>query len=337
MEIPFDTIIDAEFTNTAPGTGLASFLLSQPPLFFLEHVSSPRPDGSTVRLWKTCSDWTEGHQASQVLRHDLIGSAAQLSHFLDMLRAGVRSDMSTRAASSYRTAPAPPTETPRPNPAMALPLPPTTGLAGTNLSGPGYHYNGSTTLPPSLGRNDVSRKRLSHTGAGLATQSSDNHNQSSALSHGVPILESFPHQPSYAAESPRRTLASASSSSSFDTHMFNNHAPETHDIGHNGRRPSRDNHLNSAIPLSHDSASRTYPTISNTFYDETSSMMSHTYPTRQSYGQSETSPPLLTTPYHPPPHILGNVSSRPSDYMVSASTPVVSGLPSIAVYEDHYR
>src|SRR5271154_3003861 len=45
MEIPFDTILDTEFANAAPGSGLASFTLSQPPIFYLENISSPRSDG----------------------------------------------------------------------------------------------------------------------------------------------------------------------------------------------------------------------------------------------------------------------------------------------------
>ncbi|KAI0048981.1 homeobox-domain-containing protein, partial [Auriscalpium vulgare] len=77
MEIPFDIIVDTEFTNAAPGMGLATFFLSQPPAFFLEDVPA---DGT--RAWKRCADWTEGMQATKVLRHDLIGSAVQLAHVL---------------------------------------------------------------------------------------------------------------------------------------------------------------------------------------------------------------------------------------------------------------
>ncbi|KAH8117738.1 hypothetical protein DFH11DRAFT_855113 [Phellopilus nigrolimitatus] len=94
MEIPFETITHTEFRNAAPGEGLASFHLSQPPIFFLEHVTSPRLGGglgggfggAMTKIWKKCSDWTENTQASQVLRHDLIGSAVQLAHVLNDLR-----------------------------------------------------------------------------------------------------------------------------------------------------------------------------------------------------------------------------------------------------------
>ncbi|KAJ6577244.1 hypothetical protein B0H19DRAFT_930868, partial [Mycena capillaripes] len=82
MEIPFDTIVDTEFTNASPSsTGLASFVLSRPPVFYLESTCE---DGSP-RHWKRCTDWTEGHQASHVLRHDLIGSAVPLVHLLQSL------------------------------------------------------------------------------------------------------------------------------------------------------------------------------------------------------------------------------------------------------------
>ncbi|EIW84137.1 homeobox-domain-containing protein, partial [Coniophora puteana RWD-64-598 SS2] len=85
MEIPFDIIADTEFTNAAPGSGLATFLLSQPPNFYLESLS---PSGQgPIRHWKKCADWTEGQQATQVLRHDLIGSAVQLAHVLRHLNA----------------------------------------------------------------------------------------------------------------------------------------------------------------------------------------------------------------------------------------------------------
>ncbi|KAI0310791.1 homeobox domain-containing protein, partial [Amylostereum chailletii] len=86
MEIPFETVLETEFTNAAPGQGRASFRLSQPPQFFLEDVASAmsadpahRPPG---RTWRRCADWTEHAQATNVLQHDLVGAAAQLAHVL---------------------------------------------------------------------------------------------------------------------------------------------------------------------------------------------------------------------------------------------------------------
>ena len=89
MEIPFDIIADTEFTNAAPGSGLASFVLARPPTFYLETLSPPTPAQGTepMRHWKQCADWTEGQQATKVLRHELVGSAVQLAHVLRHLNA----------------------------------------------------------------------------------------------------------------------------------------------------------------------------------------------------------------------------------------------------------
>ncbi|THH16672.1 hypothetical protein EW146_g4024 [Bondarzewia mesenterica] len=88
MEIPFDSILSTEFVNAAPGSGLATFVLTQPPLFYLENIGSPRSDGrGAVRAWKRCADWTEGMQATKVLRHKLVGPAVQLAHILNSFQA----------------------------------------------------------------------------------------------------------------------------------------------------------------------------------------------------------------------------------------------------------
>ncbi|KAL4066766.1 hypothetical protein V8B97DRAFT_1659865 [Scleroderma yunnanense] len=89
MEVPFDIIADTEFTNAAPGSGLVSFLLARPPTFYLETLSPPTPAQGTepIRHWKQCADWTEGQQATKILRHDLVGSAVQLAHVLRHLNA----------------------------------------------------------------------------------------------------------------------------------------------------------------------------------------------------------------------------------------------------------
>ncbi|KAH9972719.1 hypothetical protein BGW80DRAFT_1437428 [Lactifluus volemus] len=91
MEIPFGTIVDTEFVNAAPGSGLASFFLARPPLFYLEDLVAPPTGGPPVRTWKRCADWTEGMQASKVLRHDLVGSAVQLAHVIRNLQAALPS------------------------------------------------------------------------------------------------------------------------------------------------------------------------------------------------------------------------------------------------------
>ncbi|KIK63194.1 hypothetical protein GYMLUDRAFT_72414 [Collybiopsis luxurians FD-317 M1] len=86
MEIPFDKIIGTEFSHTSPGIAHAVFTLSEPPLFYLEHPMAPRLDGRLKLSWRRCSDWTEGAQATQVLRHDLLGAAPQLSHVVQRLK-----------------------------------------------------------------------------------------------------------------------------------------------------------------------------------------------------------------------------------------------------------
>jgi hypothetical protein len=333
MEIPYDAIIDAEFTNAAPGTGLASFLLSQPPLFFLEHVSSPSPDRPTVRQWRPCPDWTEGHQASQVLRHDLIGSAVQLSHFLRNLRAGSRPDIPLRPADSYRTVTSPPMEMPRPSPTMELPLPPMANLAGANLR---VHYQSDgADLPPSLGRRDLDRKRLSYS-SGMTNDSPDSFTNTTIQTppQSASASGSYAQHPSYAAVSQQGTPAS----SSFGSPMFNDYVPETHHVVHNGQHPTRDEY--SAIRISSGLPPRPYPVMNRPFYDEATHRLAPPYQPRRShsYDQNESSPPLLTTPYHPPAYVLENLSNGHSEpsHTGSPSLPITSGLPSIPVYADHY-
>lgn len=103
MEMAFDTIVETKFTNAAPGTGLASFVFSRPPSFYLETMTSPPLDGgASLRTWKRCADWTEGMQASKVLRHDLVGSAVQLAHVLRNLNANASGSEISLHPPSYR-------------------------------------------------------------------------------------------------------------------------------------------------------------------------------------------------------------------------------------------
>ncbi|KAJ7032478.1 hypothetical protein C8F04DRAFT_652630 [Mycena alexandri] len=109
MEIAYDSIIDTEFTHASPGsTGLASFVLSRPPVFYLE----TGPEDGSLRQWKRCTDWTEGHQASRVLRHDLIGSAVPLVHLLQSLQ--VTTEPSSPYSPYYLSEPTSPMEIPPP-------------------------------------------------------------------------------------------------------------------------------------------------------------------------------------------------------------------------------
>ena len=84
MEIPFEIITDATIDSVSPGMAVVCLTLSRPPSFFLESRASLGTDSpaSATRYWKPCSDWTEDMQASKVLRHELVGAAAQLSQDL---------------------------------------------------------------------------------------------------------------------------------------------------------------------------------------------------------------------------------------------------------------
>ncbi|KZT65862.1 homeobox-domain-containing protein [Daedalea quercina L-15889] len=79
MEVPFDIITDVTVDGISPGMAMVCLTLSRPPSFFLESGAPLGTDASTSKYWKPCSDWTEDMQASKVLRHELVGAAAQLS------------------------------------------------------------------------------------------------------------------------------------------------------------------------------------------------------------------------------------------------------------------
>jgi regulatory protein PHO2 len=96
MEIPFGIVVDTEFVSAAPGSALASFFLSQPPLFYLEDIVTDPAGGPPLRTWKRCADWTEGMQATKILRHDLVGSAVQLAYVLRNFQANPGSDIRLR-------------------------------------------------------------------------------------------------------------------------------------------------------------------------------------------------------------------------------------------------
>jgi regulatory protein PHO2 len=85
MVVPFDTILDTKLTAMPPGMGQASFILSQPPSFYMEALDP----GNTVvnKVWRRGADWTEGMQATKVLQHNLMGAAIQLGHVLRLIKA----------------------------------------------------------------------------------------------------------------------------------------------------------------------------------------------------------------------------------------------------------
>jgi regulatory protein PHO2 len=103
MEIPFSIVVETEFVNAAPGSGLASFFLSQPPLFYLEDIATDLAGRPPLRSWKRCADWTEGMQASKILRHDLVGSAVQLAYVLRNFQSAPGSDIRLRCPPHVRS------------------------------------------------------------------------------------------------------------------------------------------------------------------------------------------------------------------------------------------
>ncbi|KAJ1308019.1 hypothetical protein OPQ81_002090 [Rhizoctonia solani] len=76
MEIPISSVVNTDFTQTAqthPGHGIATFWLSEKPIFYME-------DAANGNTWQVCDDWTEGRQASHVMKHQLVGPSIQLGH-----------------------------------------------------------------------------------------------------------------------------------------------------------------------------------------------------------------------------------------------------------------
>ncbi|KAJ7219962.1 homeodomain transcription factor [Mycena pura] len=186
MEISLDTIVHAEFTHTSSGpTGLASFALSRPPLFYLESPS----DHGLSRQWKRSTDWTEGHQASQVLRHDLVGNATSLAFLVQSLQVG--------AEGSSPLTPYHPSEPPSP---MEIPLPPLSVIQRTEQQR--YSEECSLTRPRRrsyAAANDLShlvvaglshyRRELPHTAPPVSyTHTSYVQGPTSAPAHARPIL-----------------------------------------------------------------------------------------------------------------------------------------------------
>ncbi|KAK2463472.1 hypothetical protein APHAL10511_004558 [Amanita phalloides] len=70
MAIPFRKISRITFVDDKAGSAILSFHLSGPPHFYLYD--------NALCGWKSCSDWTEGCQATSILQHDLSGEALEL-------------------------------------------------------------------------------------------------------------------------------------------------------------------------------------------------------------------------------------------------------------------
>ncbi|KAJ3515411.1 hypothetical protein NMY22_g14459 [Coprinellus aureogranulatus] len=128
ISIPFDTIVNAEFElrslstppsastshstgqaqPTQPGLAIATIHLSRPPLFSFQtdivHPSGPGSSNVSIiaRRWHVCHDWTEGQQATHVLRHCLYGPPIPLRHFVNSLnRRLMQSGQATGGTSAW--------------------------------------------------------------------------------------------------------------------------------------------------------------------------------------------------------------------------------------------
>ena len=105
MEMPYDSISATEYADgPSLGQARAAFLLTRPPTFYRESTVATQTATGSTRTWQLCEDWTEGHQASSCLRHEVVGTAAQLEEALSVLRGeSFHSSFSgsTRASTSY--------------------------------------------------------------------------------------------------------------------------------------------------------------------------------------------------------------------------------------------
>lgn len=80
MEVPYDSVVHADFTPGTTTRGTASFTLSRPPRFL-----QARKYASDM-VWESGNDWTEEHAATVHLQHILTGAAPQLSNLVQTIR-----------------------------------------------------------------------------------------------------------------------------------------------------------------------------------------------------------------------------------------------------------
>lgn len=301
MEIPFDTIVNTEFTNAAPGSGLASFFLSEPPTFYLE---SSR-DTETVRHWKKCTDWTEDQQATKVLRHDLVGSAVQLAHVLRHLNAHASGSDIRLHSPTYHSQ--------EPSPSLLDIQPPP--LAALASSGHRYHPQDSVDLrqpehpDPTHKRPPIPNHQLSFHDDPLHL-SVEQPTSSVIPEPDLPVYLQYPRHPT--TEVNRSILYSSNSIA----------------LPHHVSHPSLPANCGSFSP--HNSHQRPYSAGSapSLPYDNNSRVLS--FPdSLQSLGcdAPTPSPPLLTTPFYP----AGSAPNADSVSPFDPAIPIISGMPGIPI------
>ncbi|KAG7450988.1 homeobox-domain-containing protein [Guyanagaster necrorhizus] len=150
MEMPFDNIVESRFINAGPGLGLASFTLSRPPTFFLERIESAfNEEPRHRRAWSQSADWTEAYQATNVLRHELIGSALQLSHLVRALQNRTQTSVIYLHTPAYSGAS--PVEIPRPPMGSLTDSQTEYSYAASGRQGADYQaptFTGASGIPP---------------------------------------------------------------------------------------------------------------------------------------------------------------------------------------------
>ncbi|KAF9234607.1 hypothetical protein BU15DRAFT_78833 [Melanogaster broomeanus] len=316
MEIPFDIIVHTEFANAAPGSGLASFILSQPPTFYLESFSPPPPGQGTepMRHWKKCADWTEGQQATKVLRHDLVGSAVQLAHVLRHLNAhSSGSDIRLHSPNYFSH---------KPSPAhIEVPQAPLSALTV-----PGYHYSDNNVDLHQPDHTKLSRRRSFSPPLAEAAHPSFAIHPPSGM---IPEPHSRPYSSFYSQYSPGHPPNQARHSPAFsdypDVAMSQHvvHPPRlSTDYGPSGILSSRDSQ-----PRPYSASS-----INSLPYEDGDGLLSYPKDVKLHSASlphspfATPSPPLLTTPFYPS-------GSTPNTGVVEPLEPsvvVISGMPGIS-------
>lgn len=316
MEIPFDIIIDTEFTNAAPGSGLASFTLSQPPTFYLESFSPPHPARGTepVRHWKKCADWTEDQQATKVLRHNLVGSAIQLAHVLRHLNTHMSGSDIRLHSPSYHSH----SQEPSPTVLEVHPLPPAA------FAGVGFHYHPQNSVDLRQPDHPILTHKRSFSSPAPGHQLSLR-DESVHLPIAQPSSSMIPEPDSSVyPQYPRHPVIEVSQSNSYSN--YSNNALPYH-ISHSSlsvnRGPSRSfsPHASHQRPYSAGSAHSLPYEDDNRVFSLPDNLQPPGSVVTTPFGTP--SPPLLTTPFYP----AGSASNICPVSPYDPAIPVISGMP----------
>ena len=302
MEIPFDSITTTSFNGASPGQAHASFFLSRPPLFYLESVSSPSSPLGSTKTWKKCADWTEGQQASKILRHDLVGAALPLVNALKTLPGSEHlSSLSPGSTVSFNP--------PDLMPPMHIPQPPMAGLEPPSpfplSAGPLSHF--------------IHGRKRSFSGPPALAQAS--HDMPNFTLLGDPQAGSSDVQSSFPATYSEQRAHSISFPSEFSTSLFRTFPP-VHPPAVSHHQPHSSLGDFSTVPIAH-AAARPYSASAVDprfpFDSQTSSSVLHGSSEHYSTAEgpprqfgSASSPTLLTSAFDPA-RLHHNVQLTPAD------------------------